>query len=60
MYLLNLLDILHRLSLILAFYDNFYFLPIFNPKFDDAIILGFCSYAIPTVPRVIPTHKKME
>ena len=47
-----MLDILHRFSRILAFYDNFFV--IFNPNFDDVIIIEFCSYAIPTVSRVIP------
>ena len=61
---LNLLDILHHLILILAFYNNldffffFFFFAIFNPKFDGVKILGYCSYAIPTVPQVIPIHYK--
>ena len=54
--LLFMIDMLHCLSLILAYYDNFHFFAVFNPKFDDVIILGFCSYAIPTMPRVITTH----
>ena len=33
-----------------------FFFAIFSPKFDDVIIIGFCSYAIPTVPWVIPIH----
>ena len=45
-----MLEIVHRLRLILALCDNFDFLAIFRPKFDDVIIIGFCSYAIPTVP----------
>ena len=47
---------MQSLNLILAFYDNFDFFAIFNPKFDDVIILGFFSYTILTVLQVIPTH----
>ena len=46
---LNLLDSSHRLRLNLAFYDDLDFLAFFSPKFDDVLILGFCSYAIPNV-----------
>ena len=49
---------MHRLSLTLAFYDKLDFFAFFSPKFDDVIIIGFCSYAIPIVPLVIPTHYK--
>ena len=37
-YFWNLLEIMHRLRLILAFCDNFDFFAIFSPKFDDVII----------------------
>ena len=44
---LNLLDILHRLSPILAFYVGFNFFAIFNLKLDDVIYIYifffFCS-----------------
>ena len=64
-YFRNVLHLANHLKLILAFYDYqfgffiiIFFFAIFNPKFDEVTILGFYSYTIPTVLRVILTHSK--
>ena len=61
---MNLLDVLHRMSLILAFYDNIYFFHFFSffssfsPKIENLKSLKICLNAILAVPRLIYTHGK--
>ena len=67
-YFLNLLDVLHRLSLSLAFYDNFdcfiflfsFCLRIFYPKIEHIKIIVIFSSAIPVVLLLISSHWKKK